>query len=59
MKLDPLTVKVNAASPAVALEGEIEVMLGTEFWVVAVEDDPPPQFVSGNASAQIKPMAAN
>jgi hypothetical protein len=60
MKFDPLTVKVNAASPAVALEGEIEAMLGVGFWVVVVEEDPPPpQFVSGKASAQINPMATN
>ena len=60
MKFVPLTVKVNAAPPAVALEGEIEVTLGTGFWVVVLEDDPPPpQFVSGNASVQIRPMAAN
>ena len=56
MKFDPFTVKVKAAPPAVALVGEIEVMLGTGFCVGggAGELPPPPQFVSDSASAQIK-----
>jgi hypothetical protein len=31
MKEEPLTVSIKSASPALALEGEMEVMLGTGF----------------------------
>jgi hypothetical protein len=59
MKFDPFTVKVKAAPPAVALVGEIEVRFGTGFCTGGGVELSLPQFVSGSASAQIKPMAAS
>ena len=59
IKFDPLTVKVKAAPPAVALVGEIEVMLGTGFCVGGGAGELPPQFVSGSASAQMKLKSPN
>ncbi len=42
MNEDPSTVNVKPASPAVAFDGEMEVMLGTGFWGVGVPPPPPP-----------------
>jgi hypothetical protein len=43
-KLLPFTVKVNAAAPAVALDGESDVMAGTGLFIAKViaPDVPPP-----------------
>ena len=56
IKFDPLTVKVKAASPAVALGGEIEVRFGAGFCTGGGEGEPPPppQLVSESVSAQMR-----
>ena len=50
MKFDPVTVRVKDASPTVALEGEIEVTLGSGFPfplpLGGGADPPPPQPLS-------------
>ena len=57
MKLDPVTVNVSARLPAGALEGEIEVTLGTGFCVRRRKRRIllPPQPVSTSAKALMQP----